>query len=84
MIHGDINKKTFNKAWASFVDISTGLEAVTVDYVIMAGKNLTNERVQRWIRTHKLMSGWCDACCMNYTRPNGLLARAPTMMAHDL
>ena len=30
----DVDKKTFNKAWASFVDVSTGFDAIGTSYAV--------------------------------------------------
>ena len=80
----EIDKKSFNKAWDSFVDVSTGFDAIGSNYVVMAGKDCAlyaHERVQKWLRSHKLNERTFDACGVNYTGPDGLLARVPTRLS---
>ena len=75
----DFDKKAFNKAWASFVDVSTGFDAIGASYAVMADKDCAfyaHERVQKWLRLHKLNER-IDACGVNYSGPDGLLARVP-------
>ena len=80
----DVNKKAFNKAWASFVDVSTGFDAIGTSYAIMADKDCAfyaHERVQKWLRLHKLNERTFDACGVNYSGPDGLLARVPIKLS---
>ena len=80
----EIDKKLFNKAWASFVDVSTGFDAIGSDYVIMADKDCafhSHERVQKWLRSHKLNDRTLDACGVNYMGPDGLLAKVPIRLS---
>ena len=78
MSSGDVEKTSFNKAWASFVDISTGLDAIGADYVIMADKDCSyhaNERVQKWLRSRKLNEQSFDACGVKFPLDLALLLR---------
>ena len=80
----DFDKKAFNKACASFVDVSTGFDAIGASYAIMADKDCVvyaHERVQKWLRLHKLNERTFDACGVNYSGPDGLLARVPIKLS---
>eukprot|EP00439_Symbiodinium_sp_Y106_P065400 s2567_g10.t1 len=40
-----------------------------------------HERVQKWLRLHKLNEHTFDACGVNYSGPDGLLARVPIKLS---
>ncbi|CAE7220803.1 pbuG [Symbiodinium sp. CCMP2456] len=78
MCSESVNTTSFNKAWASFVDLATGLTAPGADFVSMADKDcpyLEHERVRKWVKNKKFVSDNFDACAVNYHGPDGLLAR---------
>jgi len=74
-----VSTKSFNKAWASFVDVATGFKALGADVLITAERDcpyLEHERVRKWVKERKLTSDKFDACAANYNGPDGLLARS--------
>ena len=86
-VGSSFDRKRFNKSWASFVDISTGLDAIKSDYFITTHKRdglLDHERVRKGMKSHKIRCGCFDACCLNYQHPSGMLARSSATVASNV
>ena len=81
------DSKKFNKSWASFVDLSSGLDAIKADYVATACRHdgpVDHERVRKWMKAHGMHDGWFDACRLNFEHQSGLTARSSTTIASNI
>ena len=81
------DSKKFNKSRASFVDSSSGLDAIKADYVATASRHdgpFDHERVRKWMKAHGMHDGWFDACRLNYEYQSGLIARSSTAIASNV
>ena len=81
------DSKKFNKSWASFVDLSSGFDAIKADYVATASRHdgpFDHERVRKWMKAHVMQGGWFDACRLNFEYQSGLVARSSTAIASNV
>ena len=77
-------KKKFVKLWASFVDMSAGLDKVGVQYAIEWPKHCVYwnwSRVKKWIEAHPVQKAHFDGCRFGLINKKGEYVKKPWTIA---
>ena len=77
-------RKLFTKLWASFVDLSCGLDRIGVQYAIEWPKNCVYwswDRIRKWLKSHELPEVTFDGCRLGLKESHGTPVRKPWRIA---
>ena len=77
-------RKKFVKLWASFVDMSTGLDKIGVQYAIEWPKHCVYwdwSRVKKWIEAHPIQKAHFDGCRFGLINNKGEYVKKPWTVA---
>ena len=77
-------RKLFTKLWASFVDLSCGLDRIGVQYAIEWPKNCVYwswDRIRKWLKSHELPEVTFDGCRLGLKESHGTPVKKPWRIA---
>ena len=77
-------RKLFTKLWASFVDLSSGLDRIGVHYAIEWPKNCVYwswDRIRKWLESHELFEVAFDGCRLGLKDSRGTPVKKPWRIA---
>ena len=78
-------RKLFTKLWASFVDLSCGLDRIGVQYAIEWPKNCVYwswDRIRKWLKSHELPEVTFDGCRLGLKESHCILIHSPRVLKH--
>ena len=77
-------RKLFTKLWASFVDLSCGLDRIGAQYAIEWPKNCVYwswDRIRKWLKSHELPEVTFDGCRLGLKDSHGTPVKKPWRIA---
>ena len=77
-------RKLFAKLWASFVDLSCGLDRIGAQYAIEWPKNCVYwswDRIRKWLESHELSKVTFDGCRLGLKDSRGTPVKKPWRIA---
>ena len=77
-------RKLFAKLWASFVDLSCGLDRIGAQYAIEWPKNCVYwswDRIRKWLESHELSKVTFDGCRLGLKDSHGTPVKKPWRIA---
>ena len=77
-------RKLFTKLWASFVDLSCGLDRIGAQYAIEWPKNCVYwswDRIRKWLESHELSEVTFDGCRLGLKDSHGTPVKKPWRIA---